>query len=717
MSRRKRASLSPSLFPFLAVLVCTLGTLILLLALVSQDATENAKIQAQSATPKPPVAQQPPQPQRLAAATASKLIAEEAFRVQQLVAFRDKQTADLESRRDQMGHLDNHIGRIQTELKRLSDEVEMAAGNAPIESIDESTLVSYRTKIEEERKTIESIKEDSDGSAPRIVIVPHKGPNGTDRRPIYLECTADGLTIWPEGTRITTQQLLDSDKQANPLDAGLRVVRHHAMQTYGDTTPPYPLLVVRPDGIDSYGAARSAMQDWDDQFGYELIPDGVKLAHATADSNLKQELETTVARAVARQNVMQFARGGQGFGGRGYGGQSLAGQSLGGQGSSGSGLPASRPRVLSAASLDRAGRSNGYHTDRGSEDFGSSTYGRSSSTRSDILGDRQSSSPGNIGSGNIGSGTNGSGNIASGGNTSYGNPGSNPNGISPETENRWANDMKSAASEIHSSGGGFGPGNLDDTINELTLDGPRSGSGSSAGSSQSMSADGSGPDAGDANDGSHDAAGTRETGSAGSSEGTLGDGSEGSAGQSGSKSGQQGSSASKSNVSAGTTGQGGAQSSGSPSSQSQGSASSQSSESSQSQGAPQMQMDLSPQRELVRPSGRNWALPEDVAGAKGNAIVRTIRIQCYEDRFVLQAPSDGGATEMFGVSDSDMQRATLELATSVRDRVARWGVALPGGRWQPRLDVEVMPGGDQRFYQLRSLMDGSGVEISGRSAQ
>ena len=45
MSRRPLRSqdASPSLFPFLAVLVCTLGTLILLLALVAQNATQTAQ--------------------------------------------------------------------------------------------------------------------------------------------------------------------------------------------------------------------------------------------------------------------------------------------------------------------------------------------------------------------------------------------------------------------------------------------------------------------------------------------------------------------------------------------------------------------------------------------------------------------------------------------------------------------------------------------------
>ncbi|MCG8653927.1 MAG: hypothetical protein MI861_29075, partial [Pirellulales bacterium] len=77
----------------------------------------------------------------------------------------------------------------------------------------------------------------------------------------------------------------------------------------------------------------------------------------------------------------------------------------------------------------------------------------------------------------------------------------------------------------------------------------------------------------------------------------------------------------------------------------------------------------------------------------------------------------GGPTEMFGLSDGDVNRATLQLATAVRDRIARWGAAIPGGRWQPRLEVEVMPRGEARFHQLRTLMNGSGVEVAGRASR
>jgi hypothetical protein len=110
-------------------------------------------------------------------------------------------------------------------------------------------------------------------------------------------------------------------------------------------------------------------------------------------------------------------------------------------------------------------------------------------------------------------------------------------------------------------------------------------------------------------------------------------------------------------------------------------------------------------------------LPPNAAGIGGNTIIRTIRVQCYADRFVLLPPAAGGATEIFGLSNGDVERATMRLATAVRDRIERWGPALVGGRWEPRLDVLVMPDGETRFHQLRTLMTGSGVQVSGRPGQ
>ena len=120
----------------------------------------------------------------------------------------------------------------------------------------------------------------------------------------------------------------------------------------------------------------------------------------------------------------------------------------------------------------------------------------------------------------------------------------------------------------------------------------------------------------------------------------------------------------------------------------------------------------------MRRQGADWALPQNLARGGGNSIVRTIRVQCFPDRLVLLGSTrDGSPAEAFGILDRDMNRATIELASAVRDRIARWGASLPGGRWQPRLDVEVMPGAEDRFYQLQRMMAGGGVEVEGRRSQ
>ena len=349
MSRRRRQQLSPTLFPFLAVLVCTLGTLILLLALVAQNATTAV---AESTT-------EEPSDNQLTSANAETLITEAGFRVEHLVSIRDQQVEDIENRRDQLAHLDDHITRVKKQLEHLNEEIKMAKGRAPTESIDEETLKQFQEQIEIEKAKLEALKAEKASKTPRIVIVPHKGPNGTDRRPVYLECTADGLTVWPEGVQIDPTNLENAIGEANPLDAALRAVRHHALQNYGDTVAPYPLIVVRPDGIATYAAARHAMSDWDDQFGYELVPAEVDLAYARPDPRLESRLKEVISKA--NQNQRKF--------------QSIAGRLTAGAGvigvnrSSSSGT--SRMPTLSAASMDRNGRASGYRDHRDPNGFGS----------------------------------------------------------------------------------------------------------------------------------------------------------------------------------------------------------------------------------------------------------------------------------------------------------------------------------------------------------
>ena len=650
MSGRRRHRLSPSLFPFLAVLVCTLGTLILFLALVAQNATEAAEQNARAERmAKLRQAEQDAQPAtpRLTAKSVQSLLDEEQFRIEQLVAFRDQQTNELGDRRDQLTYLQQHMDRLRQKLTQLGDEVDRAMGETEVQQIDDEEIALLRRRIDAEKKEIEKLRRDAENKTPRVVIVPHKGPNGTDRRPVYLECTSRGVTIWPEGSQISMTQLEDSNYSANPLDAALRVVRLHTMQNYGDTAPPYPLLIVRPDGIDAYAAARGAMQDWDDQFGYELVPAEVQLAYSQPDSNLKQQVDVAIRDAAARQHAQHaIARRARGGTGQFSDGSDLRGNVRRGTGRSG------RLPTLSAAELDRAGRSSGFRSHRDFSPYSNAVNGNVIPYSSDVRrGARSvySSDPQ--------------------ARSAYPAQDGPQAGDAGAVARRWADEMANAAAQMRASQGsedGAGGNGQAGSEEDLGPDAPPSSQAKPGTTSLAQSPNKPQATPGDGEAGSDDA------------------GSDGGA---------------------------------KPSSQMTMPSSGANTEQPPPGGAPQISLNQTPQSQPLRRQGRDWALPPEMAGLRGNSIVRNIRVECHQDRFVLLPAGGGGATEVFGFLSGDVEKSTMRLATAVRDRIQQWGPALPGGKWQPRLDVIVMPHGEMRFHQLRTLMSGSGVEIAGRASE
>src|SRR5262249_47794859 len=93
---------------------------------------------------------------------------------------------------------------------------------------------------------------------------------GDNRKPIYLECAATGLTFHPDRLTVTSGSLGREQLRA---EVEKRIAR------YG-TTPSeegkpkknaYLLLLLRPEGITTYYDVQSALQGFDVDFGYEFI--------------------------------------------------------------------------------------------------------------------------------------------------------------------------------------------------------------------------------------------------------------------------------------------------------------------------------------------------------------------------------------------------------------------------------------------------------------
>ena len=89
----------------------------------------------------------------------------------------------------------------------------------------------------------------------------------------------------------------------NPLATVLRAMRDDLATlgaAGGSQGEPYPLLIVRPDGIELFYGARAAMESWASEFGYELVEQDRKLVYPAPNSQLARVEQTALADARAR---------------------------------------------------------------------------------------------------------------------------------------------------------------------------------------------------------------------------------------------------------------------------------------------------------------------------------------------------------------------------------------------------------------------------------
>jgi hypothetical protein len=108
-----------------------------------------------------------------------------------------------------------------------------------------------------------------------FAVLPYKGPNGTWRRPIVLECSTGTVKLQPKGATFTA---MDLSPLINPrLSPLVRAIAHEMLHIKDSDTPdgaaavPYLVFLVRPSGIRAYYEARSCLEPLGIAFGYELI--------------------------------------------------------------------------------------------------------------------------------------------------------------------------------------------------------------------------------------------------------------------------------------------------------------------------------------------------------------------------------------------------------------------------------------------------------------
>ncbi len=309
--RRSASNPGVSLFPFLAVLICTMGVMMLLLIVMNRPGVDGDGDGPGGDDPsggeKSSLAMTAPAHR----ARRARSPRDAGLAYLAIANRREKTQNDLADRRQRLSVVEVTMRDLRDQwksLERAAHDLDQA-GQAKLAA--ESSTADQSARLQQQiaatRRAAAEAVERRQKEPPSFAIVPYEGPNGTRRRPIYIECLPDTVVLQPEGIVFSEQDFAGPSGPGNPLATTLRAVRDYmttgAVAGQGE---PYPLLIVRPDGIAAFYIARDAMSSWASEFGYELIEQDRKLAYPAPDPEMAR-IEAA-ALADARSRYAWFAQ-------------------------------------------------------------------------------------------------------------------------------------------------------------------------------------------------------------------------------------------------------------------------------------------------------------------------------------------------------------------------------------------------------------------------
>ncbi len=663
--RRSRCRKSPtiSLFPFLAVLICTMGALVPLLLAIARQ----ARLQAfQEATVKAA--------QRQVDVQSEQELAE--WRIGELKTSRKQAEEQLTQARLALGHVENHARRLREQGDQLQATLEnlnktgTQTGRQRAEL--EGELKQVRSQISQAEKQFAAAQQEAAGRPRSYAVIPYQGPHGTYRQPIYVECRADAIVLQPDGIALVEADFDEPLEAGNPLDRALRAAREVLLaqkRIKGDgSDEPYPLLLVRPNGIPAYYVARTALKSWRSAVGYELVGKDWELEFPRADPEVGRAVRGVVAEAREQRRrqavlVAMLANAKSPAGYRAAFGSGL----MGGQGAGGAPGSPGPSGAMAGASAGRSGGAMATGKSGGAGSGGSSGSQLAGGIASGSLAGSGSPSASGFGAG--------SGNASSAGPSAK--AASRPDGaakgpsLSPDGTMATAifGELKPARRDSRVTYRAAPGGGLIQEIEPDDSSTPSSSLRRGGFSSGGRHGNGSAPPGGVAR-----AAGASSQGA--------------SAGEASAASGPGAKAAS----------QGVALRPGEWIPQ-------------EAKSPPQPEAKERPDgksKRLADSRGDNWGLPNAARGSVG--ITRPIRVRCSSNRLEL-LPDDAEEDRKAIPLGERTEDSVDDFVSAVWEHMKTWGIAGRGMYWRPILRIEVTPDAEFRYAELKALLDNSGLIV------
>ncbi|MGI5831521.1 MAG: hypothetical protein ACOX6D_03180 [Thermoguttaceae bacterium] len=347
--RRSRRDQGPtvSLFPFLAVLLCTMGMLIMLLVLIGRDTADREMVVAQEARSNDPLFSEEvlaelgdkqatattPTEEALSPSEAEQLSSEDEqlyeeymrtygamdpdeidsqlesaeWFLNELKGVRERTETELTEERARLAEAEAAIAKLVAEIIELNEQALSLSEEIPSEEDADGLRQEIDTKAEEIvnlNRQIEELREKAknDETKPTYAILPYRGKSGTFRRPLYIECDENGIRLMPERVQFIPEDFLVAKYPGNPFDAGLRAARQYYIEKGEGSrdNEPYPLLILKPESAQQYYIARAALASWGGDFGYEFVEGDAEIDYPRPDPELKRRVEEQVAMARVR---------------------------------------------------------------------------------------------------------------------------------------------------------------------------------------------------------------------------------------------------------------------------------------------------------------------------------------------------------------------------------------------------------------------------------
>jgi hypothetical protein len=280
--RRRRQTLQISTFPFLAVLLCAMGSLILLLLVIDRRAKIVAHYKALQAAAQATAEDEKAIARRAEWERRRRAVRDQLARqaqevLAQIGAVRGKLETAVENFQAEQTRARALQAQVQIEQARLnrSEEdvaarrVEAALAAQQVES-SQAERARLTTELEQLEQTLADLKAVRRRHQQTYSVVPYRGRRGDSRQPLYVECTQEGLIFHPD--RVALQGTAVSSPEIR-AEIERRIGRQQASASPGGPPEekPYLFLLVRPDGIATYYLTQTAVRGLPIDFGYELI--------------------------------------------------------------------------------------------------------------------------------------------------------------------------------------------------------------------------------------------------------------------------------------------------------------------------------------------------------------------------------------------------------------------------------------------------------------